>query len=411
MTFHRAAEARSAAERYRRSMLRRVERLLADGRVRLVADAGLAAVLAAAALVDVFNEPVAWGGSGLWQVGLALVVTVPLAWRGRYPVAVVTVVNVAGGLLLVLAAPHQPAFEPFAAIVVGFYSLGAHTSVRRSTATLAQMFAIGISFTLVAHGRGTPAGNLISPVAFLSGAWAIGRIIRGRRRRTLELEALTRELEAQRDVQTQAAVTVERGRIARELHDVVAHNVSMMVVQAAAAERVLEGEQPHVRAALTAIANTGRETVDGMRTLLGVLRTNEDGLALSPQPGLADLQQLVANVREAGLPVELCIEGTPSPLPPPLDLSAFRIVQEALTNALKHAGRAQAEVTIRYQAETVELEVRDDGSGGSNGGGTGHGLIGMRERVAMFGGHLEAGSRNGGGFTVRARLPLETISP
>jgi signal transduction histidine kinase len=220
------------------------------------------------------------------------------------------------------------------------------------------------------------------------------------------LEALTRELEVQRDVQARAAVTIERGRIARELHDVVAHNVSMMVVQAGAAERVLDGEQAHVRAALTAIANTGRETVDEMRTLLGVLRTNEDGLALSPQPGLADLEQLVANVREAGLPVEVCIEGTP----PPLDLSAFRIVQEALTNALKHAGPARAEVTIRYQGATVELEVQDNGTGSWNGGGSGHGLIGMRERVAMFGGQLEAGRRDDGGFTVRTRLPLETIS-
>jgi len=391
-------------------MLRRVETMLRKGRVRLAADAGLAVVLAAAALVDVFDDRVAWGGRGPAQVALALAVTLPLALRARFPIAVVTVVNVASGLLLVLAAPHQPAFEPFAAIVVSFYSLGAHTRARRGTAVLAMMFAIGIPFTLVADRRGSSGGNLLSPIAFLSGAWAIGRIIQGRRRRTLELEALTRELEAQRDLQAQAAVTIERGRIARELHDVVAHNVSMMVVQAGAAERVLDGEQPHVRAALTAIANTGRETVDEMRTLLGVLRTNEDGLALSPQPGLADLEQLVANVREAGLPVEVCIEGTPSPLPPPLDLSAFRIVQEALTNALKHAGPARAAVTIRYQSASVELEVQDDGTGSSNGVGSGQGLIGMRERVAMFGGQLEADHRNGGGFTVRARLPLDTIS-
>ena len=384
--------------------------MLRKGRVRLAADAGLAVALAAAALVDVFDDRVAWGGRGPAQVALALAVTLPLAFRARFPVAVVTVVNVASGLLLVLAAPHQPAFEPFAAIIVSFYSLGAHTTGRRGTAVLAAMFAIGIPFTLVADGRGSSAGNLLSPIAFLSGAWAIGRIIQGRRRRTLELEALTRELEAQRDLQAQAAVTIERGRIARELHDVVAHNVSMMVVQAGAAERVLDGEQPHVRAALTAIATTGRETVDEMRTLLGVLRTNEDGLALSPQPGLADLDRLVANVREAGLPIDVSIEGTPSPLPPPLDLSAFRIVQEALTNALKHAGPAHAEVTIRYQAEAVELEVQNAGAGSSNGAGTGHGLIGMRERVAMFGGQFEAGRRSDGGFTVRARLPLETVS-
>jgi signal transduction histidine kinase len=182
----------------------------------------------------------------------------------------------------------------------------------------------------------------------------------------------------------------------------------MMVVQAGAADRVLEGEQPHVRAALTAIAETGRETVNEMRTLLGILRASNDGLALSPQPGLADLYQLVGNVREAGLPVQLRIEGTAAPLPQPLDLSAYRIVQEALTNALKHAGPARAEVTIRYRRTIVELEIRDDGSATANGAGSGHGLIGMRERVAMFGGELEARRQNGGGFIVRARLPLNT---
>jgi signal transduction histidine kinase len=391
-------------------MLRRVESLLADRRVRLAADAALAVALAAAALVDLVDDRAAWGGRGAGHAALALLATLPLAWRSRFPVSVVAVVNVTSGVLVVVAAPHQPAFEPFVAVIVAFYSLGAHTSARRAVAVLASMFAIGIPFAVVADARGSSAGNLLPPIVFLLGAWSIGRIIHDRRRRTLELEALTRELEAQRDLQAQAAVTIERGRIARELHDVVAHNVSMMVVQAGAADRVLEGDQPHVRAALAAIANTGRETVDEMRTLLGVLRTSEDGLALSPQPGLADLEQLLRNVREAGLHVELSIQGTPAALPPPLDLSAYRIVQEALTNTLKHAAAASAEVTIRYQATTVELEVRDDGAGGANGGGTGHGLIGMRERVAMFGGELVAGRRDGSGFMVRARLPLDTIS-
>lgn len=381
-----------------------------DARVRLAADVALALVLAASALVSVAHEPVSWGGSGPAQVLLALSVTLPLALRARFPVAVVTAVNVASGLLVVVAAPHQPAFEPFVAVIVAFYSLGAHTSTRRATVVLLAMFAIGIPFAVVAGNRGSPSGNLVPPIAFLLGAWTIGRIIHGRRRRTLELEALTHELEAQRDLQARAAVTIERGRIARELHDVVAHNVSMMVVQAGAAERVLEGDQPHVRAALAAIAGTGRETVDEMRTLLGVLRTNEDGLALSPQPGLGDIEQLVSNVRKAGVPVEVHIEGTPSTLSPSLDLSAFRIVQEALTNTLKHAGPARAEVTIRYEGAVVELEVRDTGSAGTNRADQGHGLIGMRERVAMFGGELEAGRQNGGGFVVLARLPIETES-
>lgn len=393
---------------YRRLMHRQLEPILADRRVRRAGDAALALALAVAALIDLARDPLAWGGSGPAQVLLALAVTLPLAWRARFPIAVVTVLNVASGLLLLLAAPHQPAFEPWVAVIVAFYSLGAHTSTRRSLVVLAAMFALGLPFAIVADTRATPAGNLLSPIAFLLGAWAVGRIIRGRRLRTLELEALTRELEAQRDLQARAAVAVERGRIARELHDVVAHNVSMMVVQAGAAARVLEGEQPHVRDALAAIAETGRVTVDEMRTLLGVLRANEDGLALSPQPGLGDLEQLVDGIRQAGLAVALRVEGQATSLPQALDLSAYRIVQEALTNTLKHAGSSSAEVTVRYRPGAVELEISDTGNGGNgNGLGTGHGLVGMRERVAMFGGELETGRRAEGGFSVRARLRLD----
>jgi signal transduction histidine kinase len=203
-------------------------------------------------------------------------------------------------------------------------------------------------------------------------------------------------------------VVEERARIARELHDAIAHNVSMMVVQAGAAARVLDGDQPHVSAALDAIARTGRQTVDEMRTLLGVLRDDDDPAALKPQPGLADLEQLLDGIRAAGLPVTLRIEGTPRTLPQAADLSAFRIVQEALTNSLKHAGPASADVVVRYAPDEVSLEIRDTGPGGgsSNGHGTGNGLVGMRERVAMFGGELAAAPEPEGGFAVCARLPL-----
>jgi signal transduction histidine kinase len=193
---------------------------------------------------------------------------------------------------------------------------------------------------------------------------------------------------------------------ARELHDVIAHNVSMMVVQAGAAASVIDGEQSVVRNALEQIALTGRQTVDEMRTLLGVLRDEDGPAALKPQPELADLEQLVAGVRDAGLPVTLRVEGDPCRLPQAVNLSAFRIVQEALTNALKHAGPAQAEVIVRYEGGAVALEIRDSGSGEANGDGTGHGLVGMRERVAMFGGEFRAGRLESGGFGVQARLPL-----
>jgi signal transduction histidine kinase len=236
--------------------------------------------------------------------------------------------------------------------------------------------------------------------------------VRSWRHQNVALEAANRELAEQRELQAQAAVAVERGRIARELHDVVAHNVSMMVVQAGAAGRVLDGDQPDVRNALEVIAATGRETVDEMRTLLGVLRSEDGQAALKPQPGLADLEQLIDGVREAGLPVTLRIEGVPRPLPAALDLSAYRIVQEALTNTVKHAGPARAEVTVRYEDGQVALKIADSGHGPDGvpgpltGRGTGHGLVGMRERAAMLGGDLEAAPTDGGGFTVRARLPL-----
>jgi signal transduction histidine kinase len=225
------------------------------------------------------------------------------------------------------------------------------------------------------------------------------------RRRAVELEELTLQLEEQRERRAEAAVAVERARIARELHDVIAHNVSMMVVQASAAARVLEGDQDDVRRALEAVEVTGRETVNEMRRLIGVVR-NDDGLALAPQPTLADLEHLVTNVREAGLAVDLRVEGSPVSLPPGVDLSAYRIVQEALTNAMKHAGDARATVVVRYRENAVEVEVSDDGDGSGAGGGTGQGLIGMRERVALWGGELEAGRRDEGGFAIRARLPV-----
>jgi signal transduction histidine kinase len=214
-------------------------------------------------------------------------------------------------------------------------------------------------------------------------------------------------LEEQREVQAQAAVAVERGRIARELHDVIAHNISMIVVQSGAAARVLQGDQPEVRTALEAIEATGRQTVDEMRGLLGVLRRADDGLALAPQPGLDDLDALVTQVRDAGLDVELKIEGLPVRLPAGIDLSAYRIVQEALTNSLKHANGSPARVTVRYESAAVEIEIHDSGqaSGNENGSGGGHGLVGMRERVALWGGALTAG-RGRTGWTVHARLPI-----
>jgi signal transduction histidine kinase len=389
-------------------MERRLESIFRRERLRAAGDALLASALAVAALADALlgaHHGSGWYGPGWARVVLALAATVPLAWRARRPLAVFALVFAAATGSVLLAGSHQGPFEPFVAIVVAAYSVGAHTDSRRSRLGLALVVVPGLALAPLEVHHGQANGDVFPAVVWLAGFWLIGRVIRSWRNRAVALERLNRELDAQRGLQAEAAVAVERGRIARELHDVIGHNVSMMVVQAGAAARVLEGDQPNVSNALAAIERTGRQTVDEMRRLIGVVRS-DDGLALSPQPTLRDLEQLVANIRAAGLHVDLAVEGTPVALPAGVDLSAYRIVQEALTNTLKHAGPARATVVVRYERAAVEVEVRDDGSGAGAEGGTGNGLIGMRERVALWGGELEAGRRKDGGFAVRARLPV-----
>ena len=388
-------------------MKRRVVSLARNPRVQGVGDVALALLLSVSSVLPILvKDDPSWGHPKSLAVALALLSTVPVAWRARWPIPAAAIVLFANGACVYAAAPHGAALQPFVALTLAFYSVGSRLEGAHAVwAPLAlALAAVPLFVAAVVHGQ--PAGNAIPNYVWLIAAWAVGRTVRGWRHKTVALEAANIELEEQRELRAQAAVAVERGRIARELHDVIAHNVSMIVVQAGAAARVLASDEPHVRDALSAIEATGRETVDEMRRLLGVLRRADDGLALAPQPGLRDLESLVAHVREAGLPVELRFEGEPLALPPGIDLSAYRIVQEALTNALKHAGGARAAVTVRYETGAVELEVRDDGDGSGGGGGTGHGLIGMRERVALWGGRLDAGRPEGGGWAVRARLPV-----
>jgi len=191
---------------------------------------------------------------------------------------------------------------------------------------------------------------------------------------------------------------------------VVAHAVSTMVVQAQGGHRMVRLEPQEAEEAFLAIEGTGRRALAEMRRLLGMLRAADEGAALAPQPGVEQLGDLIAGVRGAGLPVELHVEGPVAPLPPGVDVSAYRIVQEALTNTLNHAGPARAEVRVRYLAGAVEVEVSDDGTGnGAGGEAGGHGLVGMRERVSIYGGRLEAGARPTGGYLIRARLPFEPV--
>jgi signal transduction histidine kinase len=389
-----------------------MESWLRNPRMQGTGDALLAVVLAVTSVVPVLvkHDP-SWGRPEALGVALALLSTVPVAWRARRPLTALAIVLAANAACIYAAAPHQAAFQPFVALVLTAYSAGSRAEGRRALWVPPLLVVATTPVFVAARLHGQDSGNIIPSFIWLVAAWATGRTVRSWRHKNVALERANRELAAQRELQAQAAVAVERGRIARELHDVVAHNVSMMVVQAGAAGRVLHGEQPDVRNALEVIAATGRETVDEMRTLLGVLRSGDGPASLKPQPGLADLEQLVSGVREAGLPVTLRIEGTPQPLPPALDLSAFRIVQEALTNTLKHAGTARAEVAVRYEDGLVSLEIADTGRGPGGGRGTGHGLVGMRERAAMLGGELEALPRPEGGFAVRARLPLTSPAP
>ncbi len=379
---------------------------LGSPRVQSAGDVLLAVVLAGTSVAGVATGQLSWGQPKPLAMVLALLSTLPVAWRARWPLTAAAVVLAANGACIYAAAPHQAAFQPFIALVLTAYSVGSRAVGRRTSwaSAILAVAAVPVFAAAIAHGQSL--GNVAPSYVWLLAAWAAGRSVRSWRHKSLALEQANSELEQSRELQAQAAVAVERGRIARELHDVIAHNVSMMVVQAGAAERVLDSAQPQVREALNVIATTGRQTVDEMRTLLGVLRSDDGPGARKPQPGLADLEQLIRGVAEAGLPVTLRIEGEPRPLPQAADLSAFRIVQEALTNTLKHAGPNDAQVTIRYQARCVELEIRDTGTGPAGGPGTGHGLVGMRERVAMFGGELEAAEAGGGGFMVRARLPL-----
>jgi signal transduction histidine kinase len=287
----------------------------------------------------------------------------------------------------------------FVAWAFALYGLGVWTGTRGFTAG-----ALFLAVTSAAAAILAPSGTRSSVTFTLVTLLVLVLVRRVVRDRELRAGLLEREQE----LRAREAVVEERARIARELHDMVAHNVSMIVLQAGAERRALPAEARSTRDVLTTIEEVGRQALVEMRRLLGMLRTAENESALAPQPSLATLDLLVGQVREAGLPVELEVEGEQRPLAGGIELSAYRIIQEALTNSLRHAGDASARVELRYGAQSLEIEVTDDGRGSAqaDGLGGGHGLVGMRERVALYGGHLEAGRRNGGGFTVRAVLPL-----
>ncbi len=376
------------------------------------ADRLVVLALFATAQYEIWVHPLVddgWPGPRLAIALLALACTVPLLWRRRAPLAVLTVVFAAVVVEISIESSNQAPLQLAIVALLAIYAVAAESDMRRAL-TGAALAAAALLFVDYADPWRSPHVDLGGGWLFFGGLWIFGRWTRARWQLTNELRERALLLEREREERARAAVADERARIARELHDVVAHSVSVMVIQAQAALRLLEGDEPPAREALGSIEDTGRQVLVEMRRLLGVLRRDGE-LGLAPPPRIDELDSLVAQVREAGLPVELRVEGTVAPLPPGIDLSAYRIVQEALTNALKHAGPAHAEVVVRYSPTELELEIADDGAGGGDGDGAGHGLVGMRERVALYGGALESGRRRGGGYRVRARLPLEPAGP
>jgi signal transduction histidine kinase len=250
------------------------------------------------------------------------------------------------------------------------------------------------------------AGELLFTPILFAILWLAGYALRERAEQAEAAETRATRAEQERETATRLAVAEERTRIARELHDIVAHAVSVMVLQVGAVRHNLPDTLDDDRDALKDVEKIGRTALAEMRRLLDAMRREEDDIELEPQPGLHRLDSLLEEVRHAGLPVELHVEGEPVELPGAIDLSAYRIVQEGLTNALKHARASRVDLALRYSPEELQIEVADDGPGGGSSDALGHGLVGIRERVTLYGGEMTAGASNGGGFVLRTRLPL-----
>lgn len=343
----------------------------------------------------------------------ALLMTLPLFWRRRYPLPVFCVVFF--GLVTTSTSgvtTHAPiVWASVIALVVAAYSTGVHS--RFSMRSLVLLAGVA-TLIVVVFGGGLPAPpDAAVPYVVLLLPWLVGYALRSRQLRADDFQERAMRLEREQELSAQIARTEERARIARELHDVVAHTVSVMMIQAGAARRVVETSPEQAAEALSVVENTGREAMAELRTLLDVLSPAGYKVPLAPQPGVAQLPALVRRVTDAGLPTELHVRGEPCTLTPAIDLTVYRIVQEALTNALKYAGPVQTQVALDYRSDGLKVEVLDEGDGESPRSATtaGYGLSGMRERVALYGGTLESGPRLGHGFAVRAWLPLTGDEP
>lgn len=380
-----------------------------------VADVVMAIAIAVEAQIEAWTAPNSAIASSPHVIGSRpllsasyLVVCLALVARRRHPVGVLVVMMVAA---LVPAAAYGTSqglgqVLPFA---VAIYTVGAHCTRRTSARCLGALLAVVVvlqALDPLVHRISDEAAVSVFVVLLILLPWVTGMYMRTRRLYVAELRGRAARAEAEREQRAREAVADEQRRIARELHDAVAHAMSVMVVQAEAAEEMLSVDPERARTPVQRIQSVGRDGLAEMRRLLAVLRTGESP-ATAPQPGIAQLPVLAEQVRAAGLPVELTVQGDPQPLPVGVDISAYRIVQEALTNVLRHARASRVDVTLRY-GEALELDVEDDGIGahGTTTSPAGHGIVGMRERVALYGGTLETGPSDSG-FRVRATIPLQ----
>jgi signal transduction histidine kinase len=332
---------------------------------------------------------------------LALFCAVPYFFRRRAPLAVFLI---SVSALVLLSIRDYPSQAQAQTLIVGTFTVGSHSAgIKRATAVA----AIGLSFLIIAIAGipETNGGNLISSIAIFMASYFFGSTVRNRRLYMQQLEERAATAELEKDEEAKRAVANERLRIAQDLHDVVAHSMGVIAVQAGVGAHVIDNDPAEAKKSLEAIATTSRSTLTEIRRMLGVLREDE-AAQYAPAPGLADLDRLVSDVGAAGLDVNVETEGDSTNLPPGVDFTAYRIVQESLTNVLKHAGPAHAYVRLDFEPTTLRIEVCDDGRGvNGRAQAGGHGLLGMRERVGVYGGEFDAGPRAGGGYRVAVTLP------
>lgn len=366
----------------------------------LVADGLLTSTLTVLALVPLLPA-ISHPAPGIWWLSPA--VTLPLLIRRRHPFVCIAVQTVSA-----LAVFDSNGVATIGALLVGVYSLGAHAR-RRRLSLLAAMLTACAGVAAVGLGEAAPVSTTVVPFLVIGPMWFLGSAVRAPTLRAGLMEERAARLERERDAAMAEAIAAERARIARELHDVVAHSVSVMLVQAGAARHVLRDSYELADESLLSVESAGRDALQELRHLLELLHDDAHEPTLTPQPGVAEVSALVERMTAAGQPVELTIRGKARPLPPGLGLAVYRILQEALTNALKHARGAPTAVRIDYGQGDLRLEVLDEGAAPASphsATGTARGLVGMRERVSVYRGELEAGPRPEGGFAVRARLPL-----